>query len=415
MNRRPTIKRELKSFVGVAAVALGMIIYGFLQNRYGQFSDVRGFFGMRFMDNKHQWPYSTYVPLGASNELHAIEYPALTGLVVWALTFLSPFSGDPIMNYFHVNVIINGILYLVISFVIFRLAGKKLAYLLVLAPAVAISLNLNWDLWVVLPMIVAIYFFEKQKFDLSAFALAIAIATKFFPVVLLLPVTINLLREKKFSRCLRFNLLTLLTWFLINIPFIVTFPSGWLYFYKFSFERGLGEGSFYTIFKKFGFDFTFPESSYYIFNIGIFVLLIFYLVRSKRNIPITESSFLTILAFTLFGKQYSMQYVIWLTPLATLAMLHLRGKKLSSLIPFYALWQLSEFLFNKAYFSNLYSRILKERGLQDLSPFTDNQYAIVASFRYLLVMVFALMLVRNLQSLKVRNQKDPTILRKSGF
>jgi uncharacterized membrane protein len=63
---------------------------------------------------------------------------------------------------------------------------------------VGVSLFINWDLWVVVSMILAIYHFDKKKFEISGIWLGVAIATKFFPVVLLLPIAIIFIVTEKY-------------------------------------------------------------------------------------------------------------------------------------------------------------------------------------------------------------------------
>ena len=70
-------KAKNKSAWPVIIWALVAAYAGYLQNRYGQFSDIRGFYGMRFMDGQHHWPYDSYTPAGASGPLQPIEYPSL--------------------------------------------------------------------------------------------------------------------------------------------------------------------------------------------------------------------------------------------------------------------------------------------------------------------------------------------------
>jgi len=82
------------------------------------------------------------------------------------------------------------------AYLIYKLVGKKYAFYFILAPAVLYSLNRNWDIWAIAAMLLSIYLFEKKRFQLSAFMLAVSIATKFFPIVLMLPIMINFSPEQ---------------------------------------------------------------------------------------------------------------------------------------------------------------------------------------------------------------------------
>lgn len=190
-------KNRQKQEILLLTLTFIVLIWGFLQNPQGQFSDIRGFYGMRYMDGEHHWPYTPYIPLGATNPLNPIEYPALTGLIVWGLTYIDLGFTDPILNYYYLNSILSSILFIAIVLFVSRLTRPTLGFLVALSPAAIRSLSLNWDIWAVLPMLGALTLFHSKRYTLSAVFLAISIATKFFPVVLLLPMLIFLLRERR--------------------------------------------------------------------------------------------------------------------------------------------------------------------------------------------------------------------------
>jgi hypothetical protein len=70
----------------ILALLLGSLAY--YQNKYGQFSDIRGFYGLHFSDGQNQWPFSYHSLLGSDKLAHPVEYPALTGLIMWLISFL---------------------------------------------------------------------------------------------------------------------------------------------------------------------------------------------------------------------------------------------------------------------------------------------------------------------------------------
>jgi len=167
-------------------------------------SDIPAFYRMRFSDGLHHWPYSSYIPLGKSNPLNPIEYPALIGLIVWLLSFFVKVSENSAFDYFLVNTIFITILFTISSFLIQKISGKKFAKYYYLSPAVVLSLYLNWDIWVVAPMLLSIYLLEKRKINQSSIFLAIAISTKFFPIILLVPILIYLYRSKEKAMSIRY-------------------------------------------------------------------------------------------------------------------------------------------------------------------------------------------------------------------
>ncbi len=398
-------KTKKQSIFPVLFWSLSAAFVGYLQNRYGQFSDIRGFYGMRFMDGQHHWPYESYIPAGASSPLNPIEYPALTGIVVWLLTFLVPSSGNAIFNYFAINALVNGGLFVATAYFVRKLTDNKHTYLYIFAPAVVMALNLNWDLWAMVPMLAAIYLYENKKFYLSAGLLGISIAAKFFPIVLLLPIAINLLRGKEYKTLTKYIGLTVLSWIITNLPVMVSSFEGWKYFYTFSFGRGLGDGSIYSIFAKMKTGISLGNIHYYSLNFMIFGILIGILVKSKSNFSLNVSAFLTMFAFTYFGKQYSMQYVIWLTPLMIISISSLKKKSRSKTIFAFIAWQATELLFRWAYFQNLLTNVYLSRGQEITNQVSDQVYGSISIIRYFTFLVAASILVKELW----KDQTEPVL------
>jgi uncharacterized membrane protein len=194
-------------------------------------------------------------------------------------------------------------------------------------------------------MLLSLMYFEKGKYHSSAIWLSVAIATKFFPIVLFLPIAAFFLRQSKYSRLLLYFLHTALYWLLINIPFMIINFEGWAYFYLFSFERGYGGGSVYELLSKLGFSLTISPNMFYLLNLSIFIFIGFILFYLKPPVPAIQGAFLALFAFTLFNKQYSMQYVIWLAPFAAICISALGRKFQLRTIRAYLVWQATELLF----------------------------------------------------------------------
>ena len=55
---------------------------------------------------------------------------------------------------------------------------------------------IKWDMWAVIPTLVAIYYFDKGRFLTSGVFLAIAVSAKFYPIVLLLTILQFLLNQR---------------------------------------------------------------------------------------------------------------------------------------------------------------------------------------------------------------------------
>ena len=127
------------------------------------YSDIPIFWKSRLLE-VHLWPFS-YLPIPELSEVIApIEYPVIVGTIIWLLSFITPLSGIADVNYFDINVIFLCSLFVATSYYIFKIV-KNRVYFFILSPAVFFSIFINWDLWAVLPTILAIFYFDKEIFN----------------------------------------------------------------------------------------------------------------------------------------------------------------------------------------------------------------------------------------------------------
>ena len=373
-------------------VAVGAAILAIVQNSYGQFSDIRGFYGMHFADGLHHWPFSTHTLQGATEAMHPVEYPALTGLIMWFFSFFVAPAQFAWVDYFRLTASVQVLIYALTVFFIQKLSNRKLAIIFAISPAVLYSLNRNWDIWAIATMLISLYLFHKDKETQSAIWLAISIAVKFFPLVALLPIGIFYLRKKRLKDGLRYLAITGGSWVLINLPFMLINFKGWLYFYEFSYERAIGSASFFEITNMAGIGVPTTNPVFYALNLLVLGLVALYLLRSKIVIGATEGTFFTMFAFILFNKQYSMQYVIWLASLAVLAVFLLEKKYQVKILVFYGIWQASELLFQYSFFQRILTGTYKGTATPASPEISDGFYAGAGLIRYALAVGFTLTL-----------------------
>jgi uncharacterized membrane protein len=393
-SKKQRAKTDNPTLLIIAALAVGVL--ALLQNKFGQFSDIRGFYGMHFYDGQHLWPFSEKTLLGDTKVQHPVEYPALTGLIMWLLSFLVSPSDTAVYDYYRITAGVQIVLFALCAYLIYKLVGKKYAYYFALAPAVLYSLNRNWDIWAIVAMLFAILLFERKKYFLSAILLSVAIATKFFPIVLMLPIMIIFLRNRQISTFIKYGLTTLITWILINLPFVLVDLEGWAYFYKFSAERGLGSASFYELVNIFIPGIKFSSIHFYILNILVFLLVTAFLIKLKTIPTLAESSFFVMFAFILFNKQYSMQYVIWLTALAVITLAYISKRNRDSLIYIFIIWQAFELAFQYSFFQKILTDAYKNTDTPMTITVSNNAYASIGVIRYLLAVLFTILLGRYL-------------------
>ena len=402
-SKKALKKKEPIAFVIFLSVMTSIL--ALLQNKYGQFSDIRGFYGMHFADGQHQWPFSTHTLLGATESIHPVEYPALTGLIMWLISFLVEPAQFAWVDYFRITASFHVVLFAVTAFYVKQLAGKKWAIIFVLSPAVLYSLNRNWDIWAIVAMIWAIYLFEKGKMRQSAIVLAVSVATKLFPIVLLFPIFFYLMRQKRVREFVEYFVITIGVWFLINLPFMLINFRGWSYFYEFSYKREVGSASIFEVTARAGFGIPTWDILFYGLNLILFGGLAVYFWKSARIVPLTEGAFLTMFAFILFNKQYSMQYVIWLAALAVIALARLSQKRQLGMLYIYMVWQASELAFQYSFFQNILTNINANTATPASPAISVQTYGMIGVVRYVLAVGFTVLLAMYLyDEKKVQSQ-----------
>lgn len=276
------------------------------------YSDLSALYGARGISND-QWPYTS-----AEN---SVEYPVVTGVVMW-LTGKLIKDPNGYRQYFDINALFLALLMIVASLLVWRLR-PEFAALFPLAPAVIGSLYINWDLWAVVPALLSLYLFAIHKRTLSAIALGIAIATKFFPVVLLIGFLLSLWQRKKWLQLWSYLGIASISWAAINIPVALQNFDGWWRFFKLNIERGNDLGSLWyalTLLNQPTINISWLTGLLYLFAVISIVMFYRYVADPQReNENLWTVSFLLVAAFVTMSRVYSPQYIIWLTPLAVIA------------------------------------------------------------------------------------------------
>lgn len=297
------------------------------------YSDLPSLYGERGLD-KNQWPYAS--------DLNSVEYPVLTGLVMFATAAL---VNTPIA-YFNLNAIFLTILFIALV-ILLRRMKPELSYLLPVAPAMIASLYINWDLWAIITMTLAIYWFDRKGYLYSALAMGISISTKFLPIFLLFPIVFILWRNNRIKELVKYLATTVGIWLAINLPFAFTTPTGWWRFYKLNLERGADWGSIWLALSQLGLGLTHLNYlSILLLLIGFTAIAIF-LFEIKSTPTLASVAFIVLATVMIAGKVYSPQYVLWLTPLAVIA---LTGAKD---LPAFWIWQTGEIIYHIAIWQHI--------------------------------------------------------------
>ncbi len=351
------------------------------------YSDISALYGAREI-NTDKWPY-------ASQE-NSVEYPVLTGMVMWATGLL---IDDPngYRPYFDLNILLIALLLFASVFILWRLKPEYVA-LFPIAPAVFGSLFINWDIYAVLFALLSLYFYKDEKLDVSALFMGIAISTKFYPGVILFGIALIFWNQKKITQLIRYLLVTVFAWLAINLPVALTNFDGWWRFFKLNIDRDSDLGSIWyaTSLLKF------PQPNINNFTIILFLIALgaigvfYFMVAQSRSdfANLATVAFLTVAAFVTISKVYSPQYILWLTPLAVLAMT--RKEERSA----FWVWQGTEALYHFAIWQYLASYTGAKFGL------TETVYAATIFIRISGLAWFSRTLIRS--AIQVQNCQSQT-------
>jgi len=312
----------------------------------------------------------------------AAEYPALQGAIMWASAKISP---EGPVAYFNFSAILLALLFIISALLMYRMK-PDVAIIYALAPTGILSLYINWDLWAIPTMLLAIYWFDQKREYASAVILGISIATKFFPIVLLLPIAIIYLRRHEIKQGVIYILMTLGTFVAINVPFAITTPTGWWRFFDLNLHREADWGSIWYALSVFGL--TLNHINYLsilTLLIGVAIVAI-YLLQTRETLSLAMSSIFIFTVLMTVSKVYSPQYVLWLTPLVLLA---LRDKRDLSWFWF---WQSAEIIYHLAIWQHLATLTGAPFGLP------VKAYAAITIFRILAAIALALALARRHRS-----------------
>lgn len=289
----------------------------YIFGQFGAYSDVSSLY---FRDQlwRDPVPYLGY----------PLEYPVGIGLFTWALTALT--SG--LMPY----LLATAVVLCLAGLLLIRLGGAfpgANLWLLALSPSLALYAVLNWDLLGLVPLVGALILLRRGRDGWAALALALAVWTKLFPIVVLpLAVFDRLLRRRwrdAATLCGVFGLASVA----INAPFAVRLtPDGprlreaWGYFFTFNAARPR-EVNLWNLIDRFGRRFSTGEINAYstvlLLAGGLATLLLVWYAARAGDDPARDRFLvggLTLLGWWLFiNKVYSCQYSLWIATLIVLA------------------------------------------------------------------------------------------------
>ncbi len=335
-----------------------------------------------------------------------LEYPVLTGvfmqiaaMITRVITGIMP-QAPASTVFFDVNVILLFIP-LLIAIVATALTVRRRpwdAAMFALAPGVLFAATINWDLLPLAFAGVALLLWSRNRPFAAGLLLGLAVAAKFYPVLFLGAFLVLTIRSGKWRQLVALVSGTVLTWLMVNLPFMVGNFDGWAFFYTFSQNRGQDFGSLWFALAEFELP-TVPSDKLNTVATGCFLILCLAIailaLRVKQRPRLAQLLFLIIAAFAVTNKVYSPQYVLWLIPLAVMARPRWRD---------FIIWQVGELIYFVAVWW-----FLVGYGNEGVKGLTQQWYATAIIVHIAATVFFAVMVIRDM----VKPENDP--IRNDGF
>jgi uncharacterized membrane protein len=284
--------------------------------------------------------YSKQVPYSG----HRVEYPVLIGGAMQAVAWLVRNVDVAIRGreFYDVTAVLLALCAVAAVLATARAAGpdrRWQALLVALSPALILNAFVNWDLIAMALTALGIAAWAARRGVWAGVLLGLAVATKFYPLVVLGALLLLCLRAGRLREFAKTFAAAALAWLAVNVPVMIVALPGWATFFVFSQNRPADWGSIWYMFEylklpKLG------DSQLSVLNemsaaalVVAFAAIALLALAAPRRPRLPQLCFLLLAAFLMTNKVWSPQYIIWLVPLAVLARPRLWP---------YVLWQLAE-------------------------------------------------------------------------
>ncbi|MBP2704650.1 DUF2029 domain-containing protein [Microbispora sp. RL4-1S] len=263
---------------------------------------------------------------------YPVEYPVGIGGL---MEFARRLAGGDGLRFYDVTVFLMGVSLIAGAMLVAALAGQGRrwdALWYAVSPAVILCAYINWDLAAGALALGGLLAWSKRRPYLAGALLALAVATKFYPLMFFGALFLLTVRTARWVPFLKTVAAAVVTWLAVNVPIMMANFDGWKRFYAFSSERGADWGAIWFFFSKSEW-FTVPRPEWLAFLgdgeslntmamaalavllLGVAVLAL----AAPRRPRLMQLCFLALAAFMITNKVWSPQYVLWLVPFAVLA------------------------------------------------------------------------------------------------
>lgn len=278
-------------------------------------NDIQVLFWNRHLD-QHRFPYvhGELVRTNGVDDLTGgtLEYPVLTGLFAWFTSLFTHHDG----GFLQVSALLLAPFSFLTAFLLSRMVRWR-ALLYALAPPLIWYSFHNWDLLVVCATTAAFYAWWRERWALTGALLAVGGWLKFWPLLFVVPLALDLWRRKRgLSEALGTFLWVSVA---VNAYFIVRNPNGWWAPYAFQKDRAAditANSVWYWGFDKPVATDTLNTVVPLLLVLGIAIACAVGWRRAVREgaFPFVQVCGAILAVFMVTGKAHSPQYALWLLP-----------------------------------------------------------------------------------------------------
>lgn len=187
------------------------------------------------------------------------------------------------------------------------------------SPVVLLNGLINWDMLVLACTGLGLLAWARSRPAAAGIWLGVGFATKFYPILVLVAITMVCLRAGRMRQAGISWVAAVLGWIVVNLPVMITSPDGWRYFWTFNSDRGADLGSIWYVARLMGVPITGLSGIAFgcmaVGGLGVLWLAL----HAPRRPRVAQVVLLLLLIFLIFNKVYSPQYALWLLPWVVLA------------------------------------------------------------------------------------------------
>jgi uncharacterized membrane protein len=289
-----------------------------------------------------------------------VEYPVLTGGFMALAAVIGRFYDGaatagllpdvpPVQSYYVVTCLLLSVCALLLVRAVHGLTGRRPwdTAMIGLSPLLYVHAFTNWDLLAVTLTTYGLLAWARRRPVLAGVLLGLAVAAKFYPLLLLGVLFVLCLRAGRLRTWARTTIAAVAAWAVVNLPIAVLAPGNWSWFFVFSRQRPANPETIWNMAIRASggrwFDGPLAQGQVPdVLNTVVTVVLlalaagVTWLALAAPVRPrVAQLAFLLVAGFLLFNKVWSPQFSLWLLPLAVLARPRWR-----SLL----LWQVTEVL-----------------------------------------------------------------------